>query len=535
MKMSISGWLARTALALRVHFEAFRLEPGAYLTAAKWRLLRKRVRARGQFAALLGRTSHAYEWRSLIEGADDNASSLPGEPPIIALVRDTGVAAHMDATLASLEAENLTAYRIGGDAAQALEAIAAEIDWSASPWLMPVVAGDQIRAGAASAYRAAIADSVCRLIYADDDEIIAGGHRSNPHYKPDWNSDLQRHHDYLTGACIMRVDRTMLEGAAEAQDWASALVGEAVSAGGGPVHVRQVLHHRRARPVPLFPLPKLTLAPDLPRLSVIIPTRNRMDLLSTCIAGVSAADYPEIEVIVVDNESDDQVTIAYLESLATRGMRVLRHPGAFNYSAINNRAVAEATGELICLLNNDIEMLRSDWLAIMATQALRDDVGAVGAQLLYPDGRLQHAGVVIGVGNAAGHAHRFLQPTERGYFHRHALPQFVTAVTAACLVVKRERFLAVDGLDESAFPVAYNDVDLCLRLNQQGWQSFYEPRAVLIHHESVSRGFDQDPAGAKRFAGELAALKGRWCTDTAYDPFHHPQLSRACEQFALAL
>jgi GT2 family glycosyltransferase len=213
---------------------------------------------------------------------------------------------------------------------------------------------------------------------------------------------------------------------------------------------------------------------------------------------------------------------------------VLRHPGPFNYSAINNRAVAEASGELICLLNNDIEMLAPDWLGIMAMQALRDDVGAVGAQLLYPDGRIQHAGVVIGVGQAAGHAHRFLRPQDEGYFHRHALPQFVTAVTAACLVVQRERFLAIGGLDEAAFPVAFNDVDLCLKLNKRGWQSLYEPRAILVHHESISRGFDRDPVGAARFRAELAALQQRWRTDRIVDPFHHPHLSRVSEQFALA-
>lgn len=171
----------------------------------------------------------------------------------------------------------------------------------------------------------------------------------------------------------------------------------------------------------------------------------------------------------------------------------------------------------------------------MATQALRDEVGAVGAQLLYPDGRIQHAGVVIGVGNAAGHAHRFLRPEDGGYFRRHSLPQFIAAVTAACLVVRRDRFLAVGGLDESRFKVAFNDVDLCLRLNAKGWQSLYEPRAVLVHHESVSRGHDRDPVGAARFANELAALQHIWETDQIVDPFHHPNLSRASEQFVVAL
>jgi GT2 family glycosyltransferase len=273
----------------------------------------------------------------------------------------------------------------------------------------------------------------------------------------------------------------------------------------------------------------------MPSVTVIIPTRNRVDLLRTCLEGVASTDYPRLDVIVVDNGSDDPETLNYLAAMERSHIRVMRHPGPFNYSTINNRAARAAKGQLLCLLNNDIEVISPDWLSIMAMQAVREDVGAVGAQLLYPDGRIQHAGVVIGVGNAAGHAHRFVRPREEGYFRRHMLPQFTSAVTGACLLVDRDRFLAVGGLDERNFAVAYNDVDLCLRLNERGWQSLYEPRAVLIHHESVSRGQDLDPVGSARFAGELAALKRIWRTDEIVDPFHHPQLSRAAERFAVAI
>lgn len=535
MKRAVEQFLVKAILALRLHYEAFWLAPGQYLTAAKWRLLRKRVRARGQFAALLGRTSRAYEWRSLMDGADERLPSSPGLPPIIALVQEGGAWSQVDATMASLAADYVTAYLISADPAQALLDIAARIDWSSSPWFMPIAAGDRIAPGAAQAYRDEIAGSPFRIIYADDDHITIGGHRTNPHYKPDWNADLHQYHDYVTGACIIRTDRAAFAQAAKAQDWVAALIEGALLVGRGAGHIRQVLHHRRNRPAPCLPLPPLNVPRQLPRVSVIIPTRNRADLLSICIAGLASTDYPDLEVIVVDNDSDDPATLEYLKTLQERGMRVLRHAGPFNYSAINNRAVAEATGTLVCLLNNDVAMLSPDWLKIMATQALRDEVGAVGAQLLYPDGRIQHAGVVIGVGNAAGHAHRFLRPGDAGYFHRHALPQFVAAVTAACLVVRQNRFLAVGGLDETRFRVAYNDVDLCLKLNQRGWQSFYEPRAVLVHHESVSRGFDRDPVSAARFAGELAALQERWHTDRIVDPFHHPLLSRASEQFVIGL
>jgi GT2 family glycosyltransferase len=533
--------IANAWLVLTIHLDAFRAAPRAYLTAAKWWVLRKRVRARGQFAPLLARSPRAYAlWGVRDEWANRDPSPQGQSPPIIALVACDGPSAALDQTLRSLAAEGLTALTVGADPAHDLDAATAAIDWADGPWLLPLAAGDRLAPGAAAAYRAAMTDPAARLIYADDDLLDRWDRRGAPHFKPEWNSELFDHHDYLTGACIVQAGRDDLAAVARQTDWAAALVARALTADGAlarirPTPIRRVLHHRCTRPQPRLPLAALPLAADLPLVSVIIPTRNRVDLLRTCLAGVAAAHYPAIEVIVVDNDSDDPATLDFLAGLEGSGGRVLRHAGPFNYPAINNRAVAEAKGDLICLLNNDIEMLAPDWLAIMATQALRDEVGAVGAQLLYPDGRIQHAGVVIGVGNAAGHAHRFLRPGETGYFHRHALPQFVSAVTAACLVVKRDRFLAVGGLDATGFPVAFNDVDLCLKLNQCGWQSFYEPRAVLVHHESVSRGFDHDPAGAARFAGELAALQQIWQTDEIVDPFHHPQLSRASEQFVVAL
>lgn len=460
--------------------------------------------------------------------------------PIFALVDgESDAPTDLSETLASLKAAGMPFAVISSRSDEHRLAILDAVPWSYSPWLMPVRAGDRVASSAVRTY----CDAICAdndVIYADDELLNRWALRTAPHLKPNWNAELFDHHDYLTGACIVRGNRERLAEALKEPDWGAALVNRTLAQRGTAKHVHEVLHSRRCRPEPLLRLPPVPRMRDLPRLSAIIPTRNRVDLLSTCIAGLEAAEYPEIEAIVVDNNSDDPQTLDYLAALSSRSrpgriMRVLRHPGAFNYSAINNRAVAEATGELLCLLNNDIEMIAPDWLSLMATQALREEAGAVGAQLLYPDGRLQHAGVVIGVGNAAGHAHRFLRPEAQGYFRRHALPQYVSAVSAACLVVQKERFLAVGGLDETNFAVAFNDVDLCLKLNQRGWQSFYEPRAVLVHHESVSRGFDTDPIGAARFAGELAALQRIWRTNEIVDPFHHPNLSRESEQFAISL
>lgn len=555
-------------LKISVHMDAFRYDPNAYLTAVKWWFKRKRVRARGQLAPLLSQSPKAYRlWALRDDVAGRDHSSHDAMPPIIALVEATGDSPQLLTTLRSLAAEGIVAHRIGAAREADLAAAVAAIDWNAHPWLMALGAGDRIAPGAAAAYRAAIAHvgaqeagegndasvsgPVVRILFADDDQLDRHNRRTNPHFKPDWNSELFAHHDYLTGACIVRAASADLAAVARASqtpfDWAQQLVTGVAAAKQGtglttdmhvsaPVHVRQMLHHRAApRFAPRLPATPVLVGRELPPATIIVPTRNRVDLLRTCLAGVMAVEYPQVDVIVVDNDSDDAETLAYLAALDPARHRVLRHSGPFNYAAINNRAAAQAQGRLLCLLNNDVEMIAPDWLAIMAVQALRADVGAVGAQLLYPDGRIQHAGVVIGVGNAAGHAHRFVQPDEEGYFRRHSLPQFTSAVTAACLLVQRERFEAVGGLDEHNFAVAFNDVDLCLRLNQRGWQSFYEPRATLIHHESVSRGLDRDPVGASRFAGELAALQRIWKTDEITDPFHHPSLSRAAEQFVMAL
>jgi O-antigen biosynthesis protein len=519
-------------LKLAVHFDAACRAPRAYLIAMWWHLCGKRLRARAQLAPLLATSPRAYRlWllneKSVGEWCDPGGTG----PMIVALIEVGAGQGILDKTLRSLSDEGVVALVIGTKDIPTPAAAARRINWSAGAWLMPLRAGDLLAPGATSAYRAATKLDV-RVVYADDDLLDANGARMAPHFKPSWNSELFRHFDYLTGGCIVRAVAQDLHGLS-GSDWAQQLVG-AVASEGAAVHIPRVLHHRRSRPRPRVPT-VFEAGAALPVITVIVPTRNRPDLLQTCLRGIEQTDYPDLEVIVVDNDSDDPAAVAYLAGLDRTQCRVLRHPGPFNFSAINNRAVNEARGGLLCLLNNDTEVIEPGWLRIMATQALREDVGAVGARLLYPDGRIQHAGVVLGVGGGAAHAHRLLDPKEEGYFRRHALPQFVSAVTAACLVVSRERYLAVGGFDEKNFAVAFNDVDFCMRLNRKGWQSLYEPRATLIHHESVSRGFDRDPVGSARLEGELMALKQLWETSAEVDPFHHPQLSPSSERFVLRL
>lgn len=505
----------------------------------------KRLRARLGLAPLLGRAAHAYAlWQVRYEPLTARPEP-PNSPRIIALVEDsTGIAA----TLASLAAEGIEAQVV----TEGLEI--GSLRDQRGAWLMPLAGGDVLASGAGARYRAAAAAAKAgtQVIYADDDLKSRDRERHLPHLKPDWNSELFRHFDFLTGAAIVRAGSAPLFNLAS-QGWAARLVTDALHAADRPeeaaLHIPAILHHRRIRPAPCVPLGPIqpTIADHtLPHVSILIPTHNRHDLLGVCLDGLSRTVYPHRpEIIVIDNRSDDPATLDFLRAIDPGFARVTRDDGPFNFAAINNRAVCAARGDLLCFLNNDIEITDPHWLTAMARQAVRTDVGAVGAQLLYPDGRIQHAGVVVGIGGAAAHAHRLINPQAQGYFHRHAVPQFTSAVTAACMVVEKAKFEAVGGFDAERFAVSFNDVDLCLRLAGRGWRSIYEPRARAVHHESASRGLDRDVLGAERQAREALALQERWGTKLASfaptresscpDPYHHPALSRLSEQFVLDL
>lgn len=533
-------------LRLAVHFDALRSNPKRYLHGVWWKLCGKRLRSRLTIAPLLGTSPHAYRlWLAQeAEAGTAQARRHTKAPTIIALVRSgTGE----EATLASLAAEGIEARLAPTRPDAALQAVLQE---ARGAWVLPMYGGDLLAAGAGDALRGALADAAdtTHLLYADDDLLDENGQRSDPHFKPDWNAELFRHFDYLAGTAVVRLSGTDLTDPL-ADDWPADLARRAAECGGPPLHLREILYHRRSRPIPQRAAPLVLSAEEranLPSVSIIIPTRNRVDLLRTCLDGLAVTDYPgSVEILVIDNGSDEPETLQFLAGLDPHFARVLTDNGPFNFAALNNRAVNEASGELLCFLNNDIEITDPHWLTVMAHQAMRADVGAVGAQLLYPDGRIQHAGVVTGIGGGAAHAHRLLKPEQEGYFHRHALPQFASAVTAACMVMRKSKFLDVGGFDAQHFAVSFNDVDLCLKLNARGWQSLYEPRAQLVHHESVSRGFDRDPAGAQRLAGELAMLRSRWGVHEPRpdddwrqwqaDPFHHPALSPFSEQFVLRI
>ena len=295
----------------------------------------------------------------------------------------------------------------------------------------------------------------------------------------------------------------------------------------------QVSHHRTGGHLIHWRLPD-----PPPLVSVIIATRDRGDLLRCCITSLAehGQGNPPTELIVIDNGSSEPETLHYLAHLEQQeNVRVLRRPGKFNYAALNNEAVSLARGELIALMNNDVEATHPGWLAAMAGQALRPEIGAVGAKLLFPDGTIQHAGVLLGIGGIAGHAHKYLAAEEEGYQLRLHLAHNLSAVTAATLVVRKALFEAVGGFDAINFAVNYNDVDFCLRLIKAGYRNLFCPDAVLIHHESKSRGAPTEADTYAQWQRERQAMINRWGAALEADPHYSPHLSLLEENLSLAL
>lgn len=277
-------------------------------------------------------------------------------------------------------------------------------------------------------------------------------------------------------------------------------------------------------PVPraIWPLPD-----PAPSVTIIVPTRNGTALMNACIGGLlNRTDYPALDIIVCDNGSDDPALLALFAGWSRDArFRLLPCPGPFNYSAINNRAAREATGDILLFLNNDTEIRHADWLREMVSHAIRPEIGAVGARLLFPSLRVQHAGTVLGLGGIAGHDMLHSHKKSHGPHDLLRLTRRVSAVTAACLAVRREAFLAVGGFDEKELRVAYNDVDLCLKLRVLGLQNLVTPHAELLHKESATRGDDMSPTHRARWETECATMRARWGDALLSDPYYSPLLS----------
>jgi GT2 family glycosyltransferase len=431
-----------------------------------------------------------------------------------------------------------------------------------------VRAGDKLAPQALTIVVEAIAGHPeANLIYSDEDEIASKGERRNPVFKPCFNWELLLCHNVIGNMAVYRraalEDIGALRYALSGPDhWDLALRMAERGHRDQIVHVPQVLYHARAgrvvansavqavaehlartgvaatvEPAPEVPGAnriRYKLPSQPPLVTIIIPTKNHAATLQRCVESVRAkTTYRRYELLVVDNGSNEQKTLSYLRELGSDDARVISELGDFNFSRLNNIASKAANGDVLCMLNDDAEVMSPGWLEEMVSIALQPGVGAVGARLWYPTGRLQHAGVVLGLGGVAGHAHRHLKRGDWGYMDRAALQQEFSAVTAACLVVTKTAFEKVGGFDE-ALAVACNDIDFCLKLKRAGYRNIWTPYAELLHHESLSRGTDDTPEKQRRAASENRIMKQRWAGILLDDPAYNPNLTLDDESFGLA-
>ena len=407
------------------------------------------------------------------------------------------------------------------------------------------------------------------LLYSDEDKLDEEGRHIDPHFKPDFSPDYLLSNNYVCHFSVLKREligsiggfRTGFDGA---QDFD--LILRATEAAQSVVHVPQVLYHWRRVPgstaVTSAAKPESSIAgrralvdamkrraedstiepgpfPNTfrvrrnvlgePLVSILIPFRDKPALLMSCVNSIlERTDYRNFEIIGIDNGSvDAQVKVAR-ETLEKRDSRVrfLDFDAPFNYSAINNFAASQSSGEHLLMLNNDTEVISAEWLRAMLEHSQRPEVGVVGAQLLYPDRSLQHAGVIIGLGGVAGHSHLMLPTGHPGYFSRPRLIQNLSAVTFACAMTRREVFEQLGGLNDRELTVAFNDIDYCLRAREAGYLVVYTPYASLFHRESKTRGLDVSPEKRARFSAEIDYMQSRHSGVFKHgDPYYNPHLS----------
>ncbi|MBC7803475.1 MAG: glycosyltransferase family 2 protein [Candidatus Parcubacteria bacterium] len=479
----------------------------------------------------------------------------------------------LQATLASLKGQlygEFSSTVVGADEG---EAACSRLNTSlaragAGEWLMLLRAGDVLPAHALYWFACeALAWPEAAIFYADDDRVDAEGRRFDPRFKPDWSPVHFESSNYLGAAAIIRASAAAAAGGLTpdcARHGNFDLMLRVIDAGGDAVrHIPAVLLHRgadisedaqwcakaldahfvrRGVAARIEATPaggrrvRYALPGNPPLVSVIVPTRDALGLLRQCVESVlGRTRYPRYELLIVDNHSVEPATLAYLEETAVRpGVRVLRYRGRFNFSAINNIAAREAAGDMLCLLNNDTEVISPDWLEEMAGHLLQPRVGAVGAKLYYPNGRVQHAGVAVGPGGCAAHLHAGVLRGEAGYCGRAMLAQEYSAVTGACLLTWKRLWTESGGLNERWLPVAFNDIDYCLRLLEAGHRVVFTPHAELYHFESASRGHDMSHRNRLRAYRELKYMRMRWKHRMGADPYYNPNLSYRRPDFSLS-
>ena len=411
------------------------------------------------------------------------------------------------------------------------------------------------------------------MIYSDEDKLNLQGLRYDPYFKPDWSPDFFYSSMYACRLALYRKElvdklggfRADFDGA---QDYDLAL--RLIEQTNQIHHIPKILYHWRKVGVSTTDANdeaklsqikavsehlkrlkvKAEVTPGLannllrvkrqfstePKVSIIIPTRDKVEFLQQCIASIQKlSSYQNYEIIIVDNNSLESKSLKYFNKISKEpNVRVIEYQHPFNFAAINNFAASQADGELLLFLNNDTKVISAEWLESMIEHAVRPEVGAVGARLLYPNGEIQHAGVIIGIGGVAGHSHKHFHNTHPGYFSRAKAIQNLSAVTGACLMVRSEVFNLFGGFDEENLAIAYNDIDLCLKMRQKNLLIVYTPYAELYHYESISRGSDYTPKNIKRFEREGKYMSDYWKEILHSDPYYNPNLTMEKEDFSIA-
>ena len=408
------------------------------------------------------------------------------------------------------------------------------------------------------------------IIYSDEDRLDQAGRRYDPYFKPDWNPELLCGQNLISHLGVYRTALVrqvggFREGFEGSQDYEMAFRVIEHTRPERIRHIPLILYHWRAIPgsaaldvdqksyatdaarlavqahfartgveasiepaprAPYYHRVRYRLPEPRPHVTIIIPTKDRVDHLSRCVGSIlSRSTYGRFDILILDNGSSEPASHSYFEQAQQESrVSVLRIDEPFNFSRINNAAAARARGSFLCFLNNDTEVISADWLEEMVSLAVREGVGAVGAMLYYPNNTMQHAGVVLGLGGIASHPHRGQRRGMPGNYGRAALTQTMSAVTAACMVIRKSAFDAVGGFDET-LAVAYNDVDLCLRLCAKGYRNVWTPFAELYHFESISRGDDLQGENLPRFLAESQAMRDRWQGLLTSDPYYNPNLS----------
>lgn len=429
-----------------------------------------------------------------------------------------------------------------------------------------------------------MAQAICeqpktQILYSDEDKLNGRGERFDPHFKSDWNPDLFFSQNYVSHLGVYR--RSLIQqiggfrqGVEGSQDQDLLLRCLPHITAEQIVHIPRVLYHWRtiegstalasgeksyttdagikalrdyfasqqssveveaglvANTYRIrYPIPE-----SAPLVSLLIPTRDRRTLTETAVRSIiEKSTYTNFEILILDNGSVEQETLDFFMQIQQEDSRVkvLCYDHPFNYSAINNFGAHHAKGSIVGLVNNDVEVINPDWLSEMVSHCLRPEIGCVGAKLYYSNDTLQHGGVILGIGGVGGHSHKQYPRHHPGYFSRLLLTQTLSAVTAACLLIRKDIYNEVAGLDEENLHVAFNDVDFCLKVREAGYRNLWTPYAELYHYESISRGAEDSPEKIARFAKEVNFMKTKWGENLEVDPFYNQNLTKDREDFSI--